>query len=153
MFISLLNLTTAMSQTRHAISIDVAGINPYGNPTDQEIRKTLGKPTQYKVWEDELGGVREYKFGSQENYDLFRYNAFGESFEFILKTSTYSLFTGRIKVGNPISKFSTLEGGLLQKRSENIYYFYPSGVVAEDYLEIKTDNNSMIKIIHFNPTQ
>lgn len=153
MLILLLNMTTVMSQTGSSVSFDVAGLDPFSNPTDREVRQALGQPTQYSVSEDELGGVREYRYGSQEKYDFFRYDAYSESFEFELVTPAYSLFNGRIKVGSPVSAFSNLGGGLLQKQSQNLYRFYPLGVITETYLEIRSDDKGLIiKILFFPPS-
>lgn len=150
--ILLANTMAVISQTSSSVSFDVAGLDPFSNPTDREVRQVLGQPTQYSVSEDELGGVREYRYGSQEKYDFFRYDAYSESFEFELVTPAYSLFNGRIKVGSPVSAFSNLEGGLLQKQSQNLYHFYPLGVITETYLEIRTDDNGLMIIkILFSP--
>lgn len=151
--ILLLNTTTVISQTGKSVSFDVAGLDPFSNPTDREVRQALGQPSQYSVSEDELGGVREYRYGSQEKYDLFRYNAYGETFEFELVTPAYSLFNGRIKVGGPVAGFSNLGGGLLQKEAQNLYYFYPLGIETETFLEIRTDSVGVIlKILFFPPS-
>ncbi len=153
LFISLLNLNLAMTQTQTESSFDVAGLNPYKSYTDKEIRMILGQPTRYFVNEDELGEVREYQFGSKENYDMFRYQGGSNVLEFVLETSTYSLFNNQIKIGKPLTIFSTLGSGLLKTQSSKLHYFYPSGKVAEDYLIIKTNADGIIVSIAFLPPE
>lgn len=150
-FISLLNSTISTAQDTKEIAIDVAGLNPYTNITDTEIRQALGQPTRFSINRSELGEEREYQYGPQEKYDLFRYQDSTGCLEFTLETSTFSLFEGRISVGKSISDFQTLTGGLLKKQSQSLYYFYPAGKLAEDYLEIHTNNNTIIRIIFNSP--
>lgn len=150
-FILLLNFTAIMSQTRNEVSFDVAGLNPYGKPTDKEVRAALGQPTRYSTRNSEFGEGRTYQYGPVEKYDLFRYDAFGEVLDFVLKTPTYSLFNGRIKVGSSISKFSNLGGGLLEKKAQNMYYFHPLGIRTESYLKVRVDEYGTIIKILFSP--
>lgn len=149
--ISLLNPTMSRAQNLNEIGFDVAGLNPYTNTTDTEIRQALGQPSRYFINQSELGEEREYQYGPQEMYDLFRYQDSTGCLEFTLETSTFSLFEGKISVGKSISDFQTLTGGLLKKQSQSLYFFYPAGELTEDYLEIHTNNNKIIRIIFNSP--
>lgn len=148
--ISLLNPTMSRAQNSNEIDFDVAGLNPYTNTTDTEIRQALGQPSRYFINQGELGEEREYQYGPQEMYDLFRYQDSTGCLEFTLETSAFTLFNGKICVGKNISKFHILTSGVLKKLSQNLYYFYPTGKLTEDYLEIHTNNNDKIIRIIFN---
>lgn len=100
--ISLLNPTMSRAQNLNEIGFDVAGLNPYTNTTDTEIRQALGQPSRYFINQSELGEEREYQYGPQEMYDLFRYQDSTGCLEFTLETSTFSLFEGKISVGKSI---------------------------------------------------
>jgi hypothetical protein len=133
-------------------TFDVQGLIVGNKYTDAEMRQKLGTPIDYKIWIDVVTGeTRRYRFGTTQKYDEFKYNGDGLNgfSEFTLVNTTYSVFEGHIKVGDNITKFNQLGGGLrvlneIVDNNHKIYHFYPIGFVSEVFLVINTDNDGKI---------
>jgi hypothetical protein len=137
-------------------TFDVQGLILGNKYTDTQTRAKLGNiPLSFKTYDDGEVIGRTYQYGITSKYDVFRFGGEQDVITyFYLATSSYALFEGHIKVGDNISKFNQLGGGLrvlneIVDNNHKIYHFYPIGFVSEVFLVINTDNDGKITSMWF----
>ncbi|MGL4909064.1 MAG: hypothetical protein ACRC3G_07000, partial [Bacteroidales bacterium] len=126
----------------------VGGLELGVDYTDEQMREKLGTPTKYFIQNDELGGAREYQYGIYGNHDLFRWSGQDGFNAFALRTKKHALFDDKIRVGDKISIFNTLNFGRLTKKSSTLYYFDFDRLDAS--LVITTNQEDVIMMLGFS---
>ena len=131
------------AQTNTVPQMDINGLIIGEHYTDAQMRAALGEPTRYRSQVSELGESRTYQYGPIDNYDLFRHSEMSGFNIFGVSTPKFTLFNGKLKVGDNISKVTQLGVvGRLEKKSPTEYYFYPQ--YWDDPLVISVDANNVI---------
>lgn len=140
-------------------TFDLQGLIPFEKYTDVQTRAKLGNnPLHMTTRFDGETTTRTYRYGTETKYNQIWFRSIhqDEFRGFKLVDSTLSLFEGRLKVGNNISKVAQLGGGLLEYKETNsenkkIYYFYPVGEISEEFLEMRTNLSGIIEQIYYEP--
>lgn len=127
--------------------MEVNGLVIGNKYTDAQMKAALGEPTRAYSWNDEFGGGREYQYGPENEFDMFRYQAEWGFNSFSLSTSAFALFKGQLKVGDNLSKVSLLGFGTLTPKGTAMYYFYLPN--WDDPLIIRVNSGNIITSMQF----
>lgn len=140
----LANFAGAMAQNLYPMKIN--GLIIGEKYSDAQVRSALGTPTRYSVWDSEMGGGREYQYGPVAAYDVIRCDADGLS-SFGLFTSRFSLFDGRLRVGDSLSKIYQIGFSSIEAKENGEYYC--DVAPYDDPLVVKSNGKGVIVCIYF----
>ncbi len=137
-------------------TLDINGLEVGGSYTDAQMRAALGGNVHYYQSDSDsiFGEWRTYHIGDDQGYDVFRYSDQNGFNSFVLKTPNYTIYNGRLKVGDDISK-ANFSWGVFESKGSNKYRFSPmSGGVSVGYwLDIYTNSaNKIERIVLFVPS-
>ena len=143
----LLGIASIFGVAAQTAVMEVNGLILGNKYTDAQMKAALGEPTRAYSWNDEFGGGREYQYGPENEFDMFRYQTEWGFNSFSLSTSAFALFNGQLKVGDNLSKVSLLGFGTLTPKGTAMYYFYLPN--WDDPLIIHVNSGNIITSMQF----
>ena len=126
-----------------ATNLDVKGIFIGGTYTKAQVQAKWGTPTQYGSDTSENGLNECYDYSANQ----FMFNENGIFNTFHIETSDFPVFTafsGGVKVGDALSRISTIGLGIPVLQSDGSYYLFRNG--WDDPVVFKHSNGVITQI-------
>ncbi len=138
-------------------SLNINGLEVGEYYTDAQVRAALGVNPLFFLLDDSdsfTGDYSVYRYGTNSLYDSFRFLEDGGFSSFSLSRTNYTLYDGRLKVGDDISKIYTFDWGVAEYKGPNKYRFTHLyyEIKVDCWLDIYVDSmDKIIKIVFINP--
>lgn len=136
----------SLSVSAQKVELDINGLILGNTYTKEQVVEKLGQPTKIVTWPGDFGGYdQELQYGQS----LIALDEYGEFTRFSISSPQFKVIGGSVKVGDPISKITTIVGTKYTKYADK--YQLQFTATPENYVMFKFENGLITSIYGFVP--